>query len=300
MSESLQAAGPQSPADWDEFIGTHVTAMVAALPLTIPDDALRRARSHLKIAFLKAPATSKVFECHPVSVSRCIAMSALTGLYPGGHNPDVDLIPRYDKHLKAQALNWQISYRGYIRLCRRNAGWDLLPFIVFDGDHFEHGTDSARGPWFAHTPGDRSSLGDPEVAWGAIRHVVPLVHSPMGLKFQVLDKGQIEARRRCAKDDSFWKRWPIEKTLGAACRYAGQREMYPTDDPTRYGMSLDIDQELQASPAEPARPALTGADFLELPAAFEPPEESTENEPGEQTLAGVAQARDRVGGRDNC
>lgn len=264
MSEALQAL-PKSPAEWDGFIGAHVTSMVAALPLTIPDEALKRARSHLKIAFLRAPPASKVFECHPVSVSNCIAMSALTGLYPGGPNPDVDLIPRHDKHLKCQALHWQISYRGYKRLCRRNPGWELLPFIVFDGDSFGWGVDSTRGPWFEHHPGNRPNLGDPEIAWKAIRYAVPLLRSPTGLLFDVLDKGQIEARRSCAKDQSFWTKWPIEKTLAAACRYAGQREMYPTDDPARYGMQLDVDQEVGAALAVEPREALTSADVLGLP-----------------------------------
>lgn len=63
-------------------------------------------------------------------------------------------------------------------------------------------------------------------------------------KIAVLTREQIEARRKKAQSDAFWGPWPIEMSLKTMARYAGQREMFPCDDPVRYAMSMDIDQEV--------------------------------------------------------
>jgi branched-chain amino acid transport system permease protein len=67
-------------------------------------------------------ANPKVYECTPASVAQAVAMSALTGLMPGGPKPEVYLIPRSGK------LEWQISARGLQALAGMIWGGDNRGF----------------------------------------------------------------------------------------------------------------------------------------------------------------------------
>lgn len=263
--------------DWELHIRSTVHSAISSLPMNVPDEALKRSSARLKLAFLRAAPTSKIHECHPESVALCIVQSAMTGLYPGGPNPDVDLIPRKDKHRGGGLfLSWQISYRGYIRLCRRNPGWNVHTLIVYAGETFNWGEDSERGEWFEYLPrlDARDKLGDPKAAWDAIQLAVPVVRSPAGITFTVLSKGQIQQRRDCARDQSFWDRWPVEKVQAMGARHAGQRELFPCDDPARYALTLDIQQETGEGDALTA--ALVSAPLTAADLAPAPPPTSVE------------------------
>src|SRR5688572_16404990 len=82
----------------------------AALPLSVPKDEIVRAMDRV-VAGVRALAARNpdIYACSPASVGRAMALSALTGLVPGGPLPQVDLIPRRNKgNLE---LNWQIGFR---------------------------------------------------------------------------------------------------------------------------------------------------------------------------------------------
>jgi phage RecT family recombinase len=209
------------------------------MPLTVPDADLKRARAKFRVAF-SADAQGALQECTPESVARAIVMSAMSGLYPGGPRPGVWLIPRRNKH-KGNALEvqWQISFRGYIQLARR-AGWELEPVLVFEGEKFEiHEGDK---PGIVHV----RNLDLPKT-WETLRYGYIRVY-PEGKREQAriayLTKAEIQQRRKKAQDDSIWREWPLEMAYKTLCHYAGNREMFPTDDPTRHALSASEQAEI--------------------------------------------------------
>lgn len=237
MSDAIER-----PQHWDNWISRESVKMIEALPLSVPDADMKRAHARLRLALSSLPDDSDVYACTPNSVIGCMAMSAMTGLMPGGHNPDVWLIPRKSKkHGYRLVLNWQISYRGHVRLCRRNPGWDVQAVPVYAPDLFDRSRSSAGGAEYRHEP-VYDSTEDPEADWQELRGCLILVRSPIAGKWDFLSKGAIQKRRSLARDQSNWQKWPIERAMGTACAYAGQREMWPTDDPTRYALSMEAAQ----------------------------------------------------------
>lgn len=250
------------PEYWDEWIGRESIKMIEALPLSVPDADMKRAHSRLRLALSAIPEDSPIYSCMPDSVVGCMAMSAMTGLFPGGHNPDVWLIPRKSKqHGYKLVLNWQISYRGHIRLCRRSPGWDVQAVPVYTPDVFTRSRSSSGGAEYHHEP-VYDPTGDGDADWEALRGCLIVVQSPTGEKWDFLSKGAIEKRRNKAQDPANWNEWPIERAMGTACAYAGQREMWPTDDPTRYALGLEAAQLAGTLPGARSRPSLLPADAL--------------------------------------
>lgn len=202
--------------------------VVAALPINVRDEDLKRARARFRVAF-SADANGALLECSAESIARAIVLSAMSGLFPGGPRPDVWLIPRGAKG--RMEVNWQLSFRGYIRLARR-AGWDLEPVLVFEGEEFR--VTEGNTPAIHHVP----SL-DAEQSWETLRYGYVRIF-PIGRRDQAkvayLSKARIEQRRKKAQSQNVWSEWPLEMALKTLCNYAGNREMFPVDDPSRYAM----------------------------------------------------------------
>jgi recombinational DNA repair protein RecT len=221
----------------DEMVQRIATNVVAAMPLSVPDEALKRARARFRVVF--SADTGKLAECTPESVARAVVLSALSGLFPGGPNPDVWLIPRKNKHLGgALEANWQMAYRGYIRLARR-AGWDIEPVLVFDDDDFA--IEEGMEPKVSHKP-NLDGVQTWETLRGAYARVFP-VGNRASTKIAWLSKRRIVERRAKAPDQGIWNEWPLEQTFKTICNFAGQRELFPCDDPARYAIAADMASE---------------------------------------------------------
>lgn len=164
---------------------------------------------------------SAIARCSEASIANCIALSAQTGLLPGGPNPTVYLVPQ------SGDLQWRITHRGIAVLAYR-AGFALrvVPVASSDflrvslGEVVEH--DGTTSEWpssleevagFAVCVRDRATGQDVARAW------VP--------------RKIIEARRRKSRqaDKGPWAEWPIEMGMGAAIRYVMSRGMLPIDSP---------------------------------------------------------------------
>jgi len=229
---------------YQAYVDKMTTQVIAALPVSIRDEDLKRARAQMRVAF-SADAQGALLECTGESIARAIALSAMTGLMPGGPKPDVWLIPRRNKH-KGGALevNWQLSFRGFIRLARR-AGWDLEPVLVFEGERFE--IEEGSSPRLTHVV----SL-DVERTWATLRYGYIRVFREAqraAAKVAFLTKAQIQQRRDKAQDQNIWNEWPLEMALKTLCNYAGNREMFPLDDPARYAVDASEQAELGAGAA---------------------------------------------------
>lgn len=229
-----------SPRDQhQQFVDRMTTQVIAAMPLTVPDEDLKRSRARFRVAF-SADAQSALMECTPESLARAIVMSALSGLYPGGPRPDVWLIPRRNKHRgNAMEVNWQMSFRGYIRLARR-AGWELEPVLVFEGEKFE--IMEGDKPGIVHV----RNLDLPKT-WETLRYGYIRCY-PVGqranARYGYLTKAEIQQRRSKAQDQSVWSSWPLEMCYKTLCNYAGNREMFPTDDPARAAIATSEQAEI--------------------------------------------------------
>jgi hypothetical protein len=241
MSEPAETAlvPKDHKTQYQQFVDRLTSQVVAALPLTVPDEDLKRSRSRFRVAF-SADAQGALLGCTGDSIARCIVLSALSGLYPGGPRPDVWIIPRANKHLGgAIEANWQMSWRGFVRLARR-AGWEMEPVLVFAGEVFEIREGDAPG--VTHT----RNLDLPQ-EWESLRYAYVRVF-PSGHRDQArigyLSKEGIAKRRGKAKDQSIWNEWPLEMALKTICNYAGNREMFPTDDPSRYAMAATESAEI--------------------------------------------------------
>lgn len=245
MSEPVQIAKRDEPQSYQQFVDRITTQVIAAMPLTVPDADLKRARARFRVAF-SADAQQALQECSPESVARAIVLSAMSGLYPGGPRPDVWLIPRRNKHRGNQLeAQWQMSFRGYIRLARR-AGWELEPVAVFEGEVFE--IQEGDKPGIKHV----RNLDLPKT-WETLRYAYIRVY-PEGKREQAriayLTKAEIQKRRSKAQDDSIWREWPLEMVYKTMCHYAGNREMFPTDDPARNALSATEQAEIGSGGAQ--------------------------------------------------
>lgn len=280
-------------AELERDVEAMTLAFVQAMPFSVPPQQLARAQAKMKLAFMNT--RSDLTGCTPQSVGRAVALSALSGLYPGGHNPDVDIIPRRNKDLgNSLEANWQISWRGYKRLAFRN-GYDVEPVLVFRGDVYR--ITRGSNPTIVHEP---APLGSVERTWetlqGGYVKVYP-IGNPAAARFEDLTREQIAQRRRKAQSDTFWAAWPLEMALKTLCRYAGRRELFPCDDQTRYLIHADIETDddgkvlataLPASSRPPAQaflPPAQQAFYVSQPAQREqapPGEQPVQQQPVQQ------------------
>ncbi len=91
----------------------------------------RAAGARVAMAFSAAARTAKdpdaLYGCSRPSIIACIAMSAITGLMPGGPNPTVYLVPKNGE------LQWWMTHRGIAALMLR-AGWQVIAVPVHKDD----------------------------------------------------------------------------------------------------------------------------------------------------------------------
>jgi recombinational DNA repair protein RecT len=253
MSESLQKAPGKelSPKEkYASYVETMTTRVIAALPISVPDDQLKRARSQMRVAF-SADAQGDLLKCSGESIARAIVLSAISGLFPGGPKPDVYLIPRQISG--TWEVSWQISFRGYVRVARR-AGWDLEPVLVYEGEEFK--VSEGNLPSIHHVRNLDIEPTPELLRYGYIR--VFREGQRHQAKIGYLTKKQMDQRRAKAQTQAVWNLWPLEMYLKTLCNYAGNREMFPLDDPARYAMEASEQTEIGgASPLAlgAARPA---------------------------------------------
>jgi recombinational DNA repair protein RecT len=178
----------------------------------VDEEQVKKAVGRLALAIRKAGVTNDaIYQCDPASVAQAVAMSALTGLMPGGVKPEVYLIPRKGR------LEWQISVRGLQALATRY-GWESIvakpvhaedEYRVFQGseERIEH---VPCGKW----PTGMTDIRGMYVRGKSRTGSVVCVDVPIGV---------IEARRKAAQNDSVWRSWPIEMAQKTAIAWAISR-----------------------------------------------------------------------------
>lgn len=268
---------------------THVQRCVKALSYVAGSVDTEEAKRKMALVFSQSAAPPELHQCTGESIAYAIALSAISGLYPGGPHPDVWIIPR--RNQGAFEANWQISARGYARLARR-VGYEVTPRLVFEGERFEvhYGTE----PSIAHDP-----LVDIEPSWELLRAGYVVVRAPNGATgFDLLRKAEIIKRRNKAQTQKVWNEWPLEMARKTVMAWAGARELWPLDDPARYALRADQLAEIgeQVPPkligeGTGSAPTVTAADFGESPEGNgpEPPPKMKAPEPAPEAKAEAAQ-----------
>lgn len=193
----------------------------------------QEAAGKVALAFRSAAqANDRLYACDPASVAQAIALSAMTGLMPGGPLPDVYLLPRKNQ------LQWFVSHRGYLKLMSRT-GTRIRSRFVLEGETFE--VKEGLHPDIVHVP----DL-DLEPTWESLKAVYVVAHYPDGnCDFVVVRKKDIEKRRnnsdawRRNKNTSPWGQWPVEMALKTGIRYAISRGLVYLDEQSSQAFEQD-------------------------------------------------------------
>jgi len=113
----------------------------AALAEALPPKQVAQAVARVSLAFAAAHRTARdpsaLEACTDASIGSCIALSALTGLMPGGSHALVYLVPQAARRGEPPELQWRPTHRGYAALALEDAGLVLLPVAVFESDELE-------------------------------------------------------------------------------------------------------------------------------------------------------------------
>lgn len=231
------------------FAGPDGQAAVAAVALAF------------RAAVQQAEKPDALMRCSPVSIASCMINSARTRLLPGGPNPPVYLVP------KGGVLGWWLNHRGIVELAER-AGTSLECKPVFSFDTFDYSY--GLNPNLVHRPGKGTK------GWDTLTHVYVIIRdgNRRYRDMLVMDRDEIEKRRKCAQFDSVWQKWPIEQAMKTAMKYSAARGMYVMGEDLRAAMEADedsrqiIDAETRpvAAPARQiAASAATVASILDEP-----------------------------------
>lgn len=176
-------------------------------------------------------------ETNPASVGACVALSALTGIMPGGAYPGCYLVPMDG------ALQWWLNHRGIIVLARR-AGLNVEAIPHYAGDTWEY--ERGLEPKMRHVPGTGPKTTETLVGVGVI--VRNLANRSL---IDLIDVGADIIRQRRAKSrGSVWQQWPEEMAIKTAIKYAAARGIVTLDDIGAAALAGDA-ESVEAEPEAP-------------------------------------------------
>lgn len=250
-----------------------VSRCVAAVTHVAGVDNIDAARARMMLAFSQSAHAAGLAKCSGESVAYCIALSAITGLMPGGPRPDVWIIPRRrnvaPKGKPPEYIteaNWQLSAVGAKRLAFM-AGYDAEALLIHKADFLEIGRGSS-GDSFVHRPDI-----DTPPTWDNLRAGVIRVTSPGGrATWEILRKVEIVKRREKAETDAVWREWPLEMAKKTLYLYGASREMWPLSEAARMAVQADHLAQIGAQGSE-ARKTWEMAKALPPIVTPEPPPE---------------------------
>lgn len=178
----------------------------------------REATARVAIAFRQAAAVAKnpadLYRCSPDSVAACVALSAATGLMPGGPTPGVYLVP------KGGTLQWWITHRGLMEMAAK-AGYIVRSRPVFHGEVFEY--EEGATLHVRHVP-DLDADHKPDDLRGVLVQVYRAADMTR-LDAIYVSRSDIEKRRKSSQmaTSGPWKDWYVEMALKTAVKYAAAR-----------------------------------------------------------------------------
>ena len=218
-----------------------VQAMAGSMLLDmVGEERATEAAARVGMAFAAAHRAARsprdIERCSPESIAAAVALSALTGLMPGGAMPSVWLVPR------GGDLQWMISHRGLMQLCRR-AGYQLSAVPVSTSDHvvIEFGEVTEHR---VEVGSEATGLDD---LAGVIVSCRRLADGAILGRFWM--PGSAVRKRASARGAGpVWKSWPLEMAQKTAIKWACARGLVPIE-------SMELDQALGADTRAETAPA---------------------------------------------
>lgn len=235
-------AKDQTPqAQFAARVQTYALDFLAAIA---PPDKVQQAAGRIGLALRKAAIKQpKLYSCDAKSVANAIAMSALTGIYPGGAKPLVDLIPR------GTSLEWQISARGLQALAQRVGGWIITATPVHVEDVYEVTLGTVQE--VKHVPCGKGATTKQDLA------AVYVVGSHKDWP-RVIVPVPLDTIWRRSSGTDVWQKWPVEMAQKTAVIYAISRGHFGAleAEPEFSAIADYQDTHRESAPARPsARPA---------------------------------------------
>ena len=244
-----------------------VQRMASAMLLDlVGEERATEAAARVGMAFAAAHRAARnprdIERCSPESIASAVALSALTGLMPGGALPSVWLVPRSGE------LQWMISHRGLMSLCRR-AGYQLSAVPVGQDDHIviEYGEVTEHRAAVGEEPTGLDDLA------GVIVSCRRLSDGAILGRYW-LPASAIRKRASARGAGPVWRSWPLEMASKTAIKWACARGFVPVE-------SIELDHALSADTraemAPPAPPVEVPRAALPLPSDVfaAPPEPET-------------------------
>lgn len=108
--------------------------LLTIAPKCDPDELMARAR----LAVVEKP---DLADCTPESILLSLKKAAASGFAPSSFGRDWHLVPRWSKDKGAKEANFQIDYKGYIKLAKDNGLGFIKAEIVHEKDDFAMGAD---------------------------------------------------------------------------------------------------------------------------------------------------------------
>ena len=253
-----------------------------ALAEAVPPQQVAQAVSRVALAFGAAHRAardpSSLEACSDASIGACIALSALTGLMPGGAHAVVYLVPQAARRGEQPELQWRPTHRGYSALALEDAGLVLLPVAAHDGDDLE----IAFGEVFRHVPADAS-----EVVLG-VYVTIRRAADGVVLSRPWISSATIERSRKMSKAGAAgpWNTHYEEMALAAAIRWCHGRGMIPSS-------STRLQTAMVEEAAEELAPVVAAPRVRRISQAAPESRQIEEAPPAEDMAAEIERLRSR-------
>jgi len=206
----------------------------------------------------------KIYDCTPESVINAMVLCAQTGLEPGGYPPLVDLIPRRNGKTGTTELNWQIGYRGLVVLAQRSgeiarvAAAPVYDWEIAQG-LFEY---QIEPPLLLHRAALKD-VGDMDARNVIGAYAIAEFHN--GQRAQIfLHRGQIEERRKMARDQNVWTSSYPAMARKSAIRALFSGGTVPLQRELRVALEMEHEQEDMPSHHVQAQPVATSRTMFDV------------------------------------
>lgn len=244
MSNGLQRISGGALVGRHDFREAVSAVVKGALVTALGDEEGAKRAVRFQLAFQSAAqANPQILNINPDKVGRALAMCLMADLAPGGHHPEVWLIPK-----GGDLLCW-LAPHGLRTLARR-AGAFLQEIPVWRGDEaggeLAARTVAGGGIYVPKPHADRRSLAD-------LVGFYVVVRDELGARVEWLSQQDIMQRRNVASTKSIWDAWPIEMARKTALKYAFNRGMIATERPASVALSMETEQEIREAPPPPSQ-----------------------------------------------
>lgn len=190
LARQVAAAPVRQETDAETQVREAIKRRLPTIKALLPD--VLDERKLAALVLTEVHKNPELAQCDEVSLIGCVLRAAALGLQFGADLGQAYLIPR--RNQGRQECTLQLGYRGVIALARRSGEIEsIVTRSVYQGDHLDY--EFGLNERLVHRPSQSEDRTDANLT-----HAYCVVHfRGGGADFEVLDRAQIEARRKRAK-----------------------------------------------------------------------------------------------------